>query len=191
MISPWTSHLNRANGFWSLATKTDFWSGLGVLVVGVASWILYQASLRREMVEAGILTREPQVEESKAAFEPPAQTGPISDENLLALVNAMVNDVEGHEGAAPKVSPKGPSEDELVRLATALLAEMKPDQKTSEAFYSTPAPEAPALETKGRSHENPALISESDLLQMATSLLEEIQRTRIPEPARRGSDGGE
>ncbi len=186
MISPWTAHLNRANGSWSLATKTDFWSGLGVLVVSLASWLLYQGSLRREMVEAGVITPEARVEESDAPSEPTsAPAGPISDENLLALVNAMVNDLEGHESEPPQVSQKAPSEDDLVRLATALLAEIKPDEKKPEA------PKPPEAEPRAASRENPALVSENDLLKMATSLLEEIQRTRAPEPLRKGSDGGE
>ncbi|NMP23451.1 hypothetical protein [Sulfobacillus harzensis] len=195
-VSPWMSRLNHANGSWTLATKTDFWSGLGVLVVGLVSMALYQGGLRREMAAVGLVSRRPRVEETEAVPEAaaPAASPAITDEQLLALVNSMVEDLEQRQPQQPAQAPpstpdvKTPSDDDLVRLASALLSEIRTEQAPGEKVPSEPKePPAPQREQADR----PALMSEAELLKMATNLLEEIQRTRPMEPARRGSENHE
>ncbi len=192
MVSPWVSGIETRHQSWSLATKTDFWSGLGVLVVGLATILLYRASVSRELETAGVVSRTPRLEGSAAPESAPAPAA-MTDEALLALAASVVKDAHeermqpvpgpaaAHQAVAtPAESPI--SEEELVRLASALLTEI---QHTPEP----PAPQEPPAQPAGHSSEPAALMSEAELVKMATSLLEEIQAARQAELVRVKGEG--
>ncbi|PSR21637.1 MAG: hypothetical protein C7B45_09980 [Sulfobacillus acidophilus] len=183
-VSPWLQGLNNGRGAWSLATKVDFWSGLGLVVVGLATILLYRMSLTRELVEAGIIGHQPSLE--SASLQEQAAVGgdalAMTDAALLALATSVVQDIQKTEGPAEanpssNAPPSGlathqqsPIEDEdLVRLASSLLAEIQgsvPADGVADEPAATPEDQSP-----------PELMSESELARMAAELLQEIQRT--------------
>lgn len=189
--SPWTEGLTRGGGSWSLATKTDFWSGLGLFVVGLATILLYRASLSHELQAAGITSRPARVDNDTppAAPQPQAEPSSLSDEALLALATSVVNDLQrsGERQAAPRAAQpqtKAPSasvpspsggvaDDELVRLASSLLSELQ-GASVKEKPVEEPTPPPPS-----NPPEKPAeLMSESELARLASDLIREIQATK-------------
>lgn len=191
MVSPWISGIDNGHGSWSLATKTDFWSGLGIVVVGLAGIMMYRAGLSRELEAAGVVSRRVQLEEP-APPVPAAEPSPMTDEALLALATSVVNDMHQQQGqpvhpvtaegaSAPAGAPM--SDAELVRLASSLLKEIQSEEPAAPAAPAVPS-EAPA----GEPNPQPALMSEQELVKMATSLLEEIQRSREMEPVHKGDE---
>ena len=169
-LSPWMAGFAKNGQAWSLATKTDFWSGLGLVVVGLGTLLLYRAELGQKLAARGITSRTPQLE----AERPEPVTGPVpeavTDAALLALASEVVREVQQeHPVEAPDSSP-APSVDEaeLVRLATTLLNEIQAQKPRPEQEPTPPSePDKPL-----------ALMSEAELAHMAANLLEEIQRTQ-------------
>ena len=174
-LSPWLAGWHHG-GSWSLATKTDFWSGLGLVVISLMTMMLYRARLTRELVSAGIISRKPKLEETLAQADSAVvkEVPDISDEALLSLANSVVRNIsdsygQGVDGAKALALPKDSpvSEEELARLAAALLREIQESvPKGKEADAPSGTPESPL-----------ALMSEAELAQMAASLLQEIQAT--------------
>jgi hypothetical protein len=190
--------LNSGRGVWSAATKVDFWSGLGLVVVGLATILLYRMNLAQDLVEAGIISRQPSLEAASPQEEASlsAQSPDMTDAALLALATSVVQDIQKSEGLEQPVEPspssttglatheQSPVKDEdLVRLASSLLAEIQ----------RSPAPETPAPEdTEGTDtpEATPELMSESELARMAAELLQEIQRTSVRETTVVGEEHG-
>lgn len=171
-LSPWLAGW-RHGGSWSLATKTDFWSGLGLVVVSLAAMMLYRAGLTRDLAAAGIISRKPTLEETSEAPAPAERetAKDISDEALLNLAASVVrgisdSDGEGDDAKALVLPADAPvNEEELARLAASLLREIQgADTPAVAADAPSPTPETPL-----------ALMSEAELAQMAVSLLQEIQ----------------
>lgn len=157
---------------WSLATKTDFWSGLGLVVVGLATILLYRAELAQRLASRGITSRKPQLEAERPEPVAAAAPEPMTDAALLALASEVVQEVQSEQGGetAWPVDAAGPGVDEaeLVRLATTLLHEIQSEKPEADRTPAAPSePEKPL-----------ALMSEAELARMASNLLEEIQRTQ-------------
>jgi hypothetical protein len=179
-LSPWFEGLNHG-GHWSLATKTDFWSGLGLVVIGLATIMLYQMGAIRGLQAAGVLSRPARLEENTEDSTPTdsAPAAPVTDAELLRLASAVVRDIhDANTGGADAAPAEGalqprddapPSEDELVRLATQLLAEIK-----QGAPVDTHGEKADSAAASGPL----ALMSEPELARMAADLLQEIQQSQ-------------
>lgn len=95
----------QAEGEWIKATKIDFWTGLGVVVISLLGLLLFIASLRRDLNAAGIIHREPApaapVETATAplALEQPefatkmSSKGDEFDRTVAALATALAADL--------------------------------------------------------------------------------------------------
>lgn len=179
-LSPWFEGLNHG-GSWSLATKTDFWSGLALTVLGLGTVMLYRRALTRQLVAANIVSRPTQLDEpvpqaEKAALEP------ISDAELLAVAASVVRNIQIEQDDSQDVDTRKQSqalatreeapisEDELVKLATALLSDIQSSSPRHQGEGDPATPE-PAM----------ALMQESDLTRMAADLLQEIQAAKRSE----------
>lgn len=183
-FSPWLEGLNDG-GPWSLATKTDFWSGLGLVVVGLATVILYRADLYQKLMASGVISRRAHLE-ARSADAPThdaigASDEALTDTALLALATSVVRDIQqeldGHSshdaGAAAMTVADQPtmSEDELIRLASGLVREI---QGTDFAPTSKPDVDSSPSATP----DPLALMSEAELARMAQELLQEIQEAQ-------------
>lgn len=173
-LSPWMAGFAKRGQAWSLATKTDFWTGLGLVVVGLAALALYRAELGQKLAARGITSRTPQLEaEGSEPVASPAPE-PMTDADLLALASEVARE---DEPLPVNANASGVDEAELVRLATTLLHEIQgKTPEKEEAPDTPPAAEKPL-----------ALMSEAELAHMAANLLEEIQRTQQEQwvPARK------
>ena len=171
-LSPWMAGFAKHGQAWSLATKTDFWSGLGLVLVGLATILLYRAELAQRLASRGITSRKPQLEAERPEPVAAAAPEPMTDAALLALASEVVQEVQSEQGGetAWPVDAAGPGVDEaeLVRLATTLLHEIQSEKPEADRTPAAPSePEKPL-----------ALMSEAELARMASNLLEEIQRTQ-------------
>lgn len=120
MLAPWVLGYPRPAGAWGSETLTDFWSGLGIVVVAAVTLVLYGAGLTADLRRAGVIA-------PRAAPAPP-----LVGEASLNGMNA-VNGVGG-AAARPPIQGTGPSdpaggatadfEELLVPLATALLSDL-------------------------------------------------------------------
>lgn len=171
-LSPWFEGLNHG-GPWSRATQTDFWSGVGLVLVGLATVMLYQRGVVRELQEGGVLSRPTRVDEQAESDTVPgaATPQPMNDAELLELAHAVVRDIADSKDSLSALTTTGsaaPSEEELVRLATHLLEEIQAFSPESGSAASNTAPEDRPL----------ALMSEPELARMAAELLQEIQHSQ-------------
>lgn len=184
-VSPWLAGLNNGRTGWSAATKTDFWSGMGLLVVGAVTLALYQRRLARDLELAGVISRKPILEADAAEPAPAPTAEDLSDSALLALASSLLNNgpteamppapdaVPSEAGAQPSVPAV--SDEALVRIAAALVHEI-------QASGSGPRPE-PSDAAQSPKDEPPAALSEAELAHMAADLLLEIQASRRHEMA--------
>ncbi|MCY0878766.1 MAG: hypothetical protein OWU84_07495 [Firmicutes bacterium] len=179
-VSPWLWGLNDGRHAWSLATKTDFWSGLGLVVVGLATLLAYRQGLMKAWEAAGIVSRTAVVDAADEALEAQAAPPPLTDEALLALAASLVKDLSPSDRApapektealaTPEDSPV--SDEALVKLAAALVKEIQPPESPA-----TPEGGAAAPPTE------PRALSEAELVHMAANLLLEIHESRAASPA--------
>lgn len=57
LIWPFAIHTN--TGGWTRATTTDFWSGVGIAVIGLISAFAWLSGLRQDLVARGLITVRP------------------------------------------------------------------------------------------------------------------------------------
>ncbi|MCL5066575.1 MAG: hypothetical protein M1600_16135 [Firmicutes bacterium] len=122
MVGPFALHLNLA-GHWTRATETMFWSGVGIIVVGVLGLLMWQRELSNEIANA----MEPMhsKEEEALAEVPEAVAEPSGEEKweteLAKLAEAVLMDLKS-EVETPK--PKEVAPDDLQAVASALLQDL-------------------------------------------------------------------
>lgn len=89
MIWPFAAHTNA--GGWTHATTTDFWTGVGVVVIGVLMLLGWYGGLKQEMMARGLITvPEP---EPEAAPTAPAPAGEDLDRLLRPLAESVLRDL--------------------------------------------------------------------------------------------------
>jgi hypothetical protein len=181
-ISPWLWGLNDGRHAWSLATKTDFWSGLGLVVVGLVALVGYRQSLMKELEWAGILSRTPVVDAVADESRAEGSAAPLTDDLLLALATSLVKDMSADERASAPVGREDVAQPEqhpvtdetVVQAATQLV-------KDIEASHGSAA----AKPTEGERES----LSEADIVHLAADLLLELQRSRTATPVMAGEEG--
>ncbi|MFG1947361.1 hypothetical protein [Nonomuraea sp. NPDC048826] len=109
MVAPFALGTQPEGAAWNDATVTEFWTGLGVTVVGLAGAAAFAAAIHADLVARGLVTvrerkREPEPQPAPAA----PQTSSAELAALLApLVEALREDLNGREqrqnGATPLV----------------------------------------------------------------------------------------
>ncbi len=53
LVWPFALHTNQ--GGWSAGTTSDFWSGLGIIIIGILTGLGWYTALQQEMVRRGII----------------------------------------------------------------------------------------------------------------------------------------
>ncbi len=86
-VWPFLVHTNLHG--WSHATTAEFWSGIGLAVLGLLTWAGWYGGLRGALVEAGIMaSRTPQAPEAVQSSAPASQ-----DEDLDRLLRPLAETV--------------------------------------------------------------------------------------------------
>ncbi len=99
MLAPFAQGYQPSGANWADATKTDFWTGIALILVSLVGLIMYALSLVGELRARGII-------EKRAKPEPPqVQSQEVAggqDNNieqvLLPLVTAMLRDMQQQRG---------------------------------------------------------------------------------------------
>jgi hypothetical protein len=134
LVAPFALHLN-VGSHWTKGTETMFWSGVGIVVVGLLALMVWQRDLNGAVAEA---SPQPAVEEGlEQGVEAPAsgsqQKAPSAEEqweaDLAKLAEAVLQDLKA-ETEPPKrpepvaVKPQDPEGDDLQAVASALLRDL-------------------------------------------------------------------
>ncbi len=128
MVSPFAMHLNRAGGAWSHATEAMFWSGLFMVVLGMASGGLWQRDLANQVRTAEARIHPVPERPEPTADDTTAETAVEDnwDRELAKLAEAVLEDLR-----AETVRTGGNYRaEELEKVASALLRDL-PEQKSS------------------------------------------------------------
>ncbi|MEW9555967.1 hypothetical protein [Nonomuraea sp. NPDC050783] len=96
MIAPWALGSQPDNADWTDITTSEFWTGLGVAVVGLAGAISFALAIHEELVKRGLVVVKPrkveQPEPEAAPAAPQASSAELA--SLLApLVEALREDM--------------------------------------------------------------------------------------------------
>lgn len=122
LVAPFALHL--AHGSWGSATETLFWSGIGVIVLGLGSALLWQRDLSSEI--RAVL--QPAGEEVQPTEEPEGNDVPEEDfeSQLTRLAAAVLQDLKaesgGGQGASAERTPA--TTDDLQAVASAILRDL-------------------------------------------------------------------
>ncbi|QYC37790.1 hypothetical protein Nocox_00770 [Nonomuraea coxensis DSM 45129] len=96
MIAPWALGSQPENADWTGITTSQFWTGLGVAVVGLAGAISFALAIHEDLVARGLVVVKPRRAEPEPEVVPaaPAQTSSAELATLLApLVEALREDM--------------------------------------------------------------------------------------------------
>ena len=100
MLAPTALAYQPDGAGWVDATKVDFWSGIGLILLSVVGLVMFILALAAELKSRGIIESKeeqgPQEEEPEAAEEPASQQTDV-EQVLLPLVNAMLKDMQDQQ----------------------------------------------------------------------------------------------
>ena len=103
MLAPTALAYQPDGAGWVDATKVDFWSGAGLILLSVAGLIMFIFSLVEELRNMGVIERKEKEEteqeeapEAAEAEEPASQQTDV-EQVLLPLVNAMLKDMQDQQ----------------------------------------------------------------------------------------------
>ncbi len=128
MVGPFALHLN-PGGHWTSGTETMFWSGVGLVVVGLLGLMLWQRELTGEMRVA-----QAQLQPEEVSMGPGQEPGSIDDAGeepakpdweteLSQLADAVLRDLKA-ESESPAAEPAEPPPEDLQAVASALLRDL-------------------------------------------------------------------
>jgi hypothetical protein len=117
MVSPWTLGLPQPGSGWGGAVLTDFWTGLGVVVVSALTMALYGGTLAAALRRAGLLPRPERRPVLEAEEPTPAEANGHADGLGRALPEAAPR-------PAPAAAGSANLDDILMPIATALLSDL-------------------------------------------------------------------
>jgi|SRR5215467_15826782 len=107
LISPWALGEQTGSGDWTNVTKTQFWTGAGLVALAVVGLVLVAAQI------AGALRGAPAGQPAGFRSRPTGggvPDGAQTDAALVALANALVADLNRQSAPAPTQHPQpGPS----------------------------------------------------------------------------------
>ncbi len=102
MVWPFAVHANV--GGWTRGTTIDFWSGIGLAVVGLLALAAWYGALKRELIEAGIIEVRPRQPEPAT---PSAPTTATPDDDLDRLLRPLAETVLRDLSAQLKAKEQG------------------------------------------------------------------------------------
>lgn len=137
-VAPFALHLN--HGSWTSPTETMFWSGIGVIVVGLGSVLMWQRALFGEIKAAAADLAPARREEAASPEEQEAAAPPEEDfeTQLTRLAAAVLADLKTEAGGAQ--APRGgerdvPATEDLQAVASAILRDLS-DQNAEPAAHA-------------------------------------------------------
>ncbi len=96
LMAPWILG-GQGGGDWSTVTKTEFATGLGLVVLAVAGLVAVAAQLMSGLRDAGVVS------------PPPVATSPEMEKALIALAQALADDLDTQRSPAPTGRPGEPA----------------------------------------------------------------------------------
>jgi hypothetical protein len=100
VLAPFALGTQPAGGAWTDETRTDVWTGAGLLVAGLAGVVAFASALWQYLAERGLAARRPVPAPAPAS----AQVDPNELETLLRpLITALTADLERDQ--QPKEQP--------------------------------------------------------------------------------------
>ncbi|MCL4495660.1 MAG: hypothetical protein M1294_12700 [Firmicutes bacterium] len=95
LIWPFALHTNV--GGWTRGTTSDFWTGLGVIVIGLLMVAAWYSALRNELIDRGIIeVRKPEPQAPAPIRQPspgPRASQEDLDEKLRVLAETVLRDL--------------------------------------------------------------------------------------------------
>lgn len=92
LLSPWAL-ATQGSGDWTTATRTQLFSGMGLIVLAVIGLILLASQVLRQIRASGM------GRDSQKAAQPVASGSPELDSALVELATALAADLRAQEGA--------------------------------------------------------------------------------------------
>lgn len=89
LIWPFALHTNV--GGWTHATMSDFWSGIGLVVLGLISLMAWYGGLRKELVSLGVMEEKSKAVDASRPEEFSVPRG--NDDNLDQLLRPLAETV--------------------------------------------------------------------------------------------------
>lgn len=88
----WPFIVHASHGSWTKATVTDFWSGVGLALVGLVAFGAWYGALKRDMVQKGLIEMPAKPEPSEAST-PEASAPSGGDDDLDRLLRPLAESV--------------------------------------------------------------------------------------------------
>lgn len=103
MLAPFALGYQPSGADWVDATKTDFWTGIGLILVSLIGLIMYILSLIGELRAHGIIEKRAkpkpqQMQSQERAGRPQGSQDNNIEQVLLPLVTAMLRDMQQQRG---------------------------------------------------------------------------------------------
>lgn len=105
LLSPWALGEQPSSGDWTTVTKTQFWTGAGLVALAVVGLVMVAAQVASAL--RGAPTGQTAAVRRGRASGSPAQGGEM-DAALVALANALVADLNRQPAGPPTPYPQGP-----------------------------------------------------------------------------------
>lgn len=112
LISPWALGEQSGSADWTTATKTQFWTGAGLVALAVVGLVLVAAQI------AGAMRGAPAAQSTGFRSRPNGSGQPAgaeTDAALVALANALVADLNRQSASAPTQYPQVPPSPQIAQ----------------------------------------------------------------------------
>ncbi len=104
VMAPWTLD-GQGGGDWSTVTRTEFATGLGLILLAMIGIVVVVSQLMSGLREAGVVTAP----RSAARAEKGVATSPEMEKALVALAQALADDLDSQRGPAVAGRPGEPA----------------------------------------------------------------------------------
>lgn len=137
VIAPFALHLN-PGGHWTQATDTMFWSGVGVIVIGIAALMMWHRDLAKKLSSLNArlrLVAPPELTDTASdpsPAEPEVSKEAAWEANLAKLAEAVLQDLKT-EATTPPPKPREAASDDLQALTSALLQDLSQRMEYADA----------------------------------------------------------
>ena len=112
ILSPWALG-EQAGRDWTVVTRAQFFTGLGLIALALTAVVLVAAQAVSALREAGVI--EPPRLVRPTRLQAGATSSPEMEKALIALAQALAEDLESQRDSAPASRPARPSTDQPVR----------------------------------------------------------------------------
>jgi hypothetical protein len=104
VMAPWTLG-DQNGGDWNVVTKTEFGTGLGLIALAVAGLLVVAVQVVGALRDAGVVSQA----RSSARGDSAASASPEMEKALIALAQALADDLDSQRGSAGGSRPPEPA----------------------------------------------------------------------------------